>query len=167
MGRRAATVEYLERLIVWAGGRKQFLLATGIRGPNLTAYLNGSKNIGWKRLQTATQEVFGVPPAFIPVVEGFNLTEASPTVADLSHEPGVYALFDSAMRLLYFGKATDLYAETHQTLRRSAPEVRPWTGARNLTFRTIFSNLPIGLSHRAWRRCLPPRRGGAWGSDSS
>jgi hypothetical protein len=41
------------------------------------------------------------------------------------------------MRLLYYGKATNLRAEVAQTLRRKVGEVRPWTGAKNLTFKQV------------------------------
>jgi len=96
--------------------------------------LNGSKAISWKRLRTATREVFGEPPAFVPVVEGFDLAQGPPRHADLPNEPGIYALFDSAMRLIYYGKATSLYAEVRQTLSRHVSDVKPWTGTRDLTF---------------------------------
>jgi hypothetical protein len=142
MPRRAATVEYLERLVEWAGGRPSLCRKTGIAPQNLAAYLNGSKSISWKRLRTATAEVFGEPPAFQPVVEGYDLrVEGLPDLPELPREPGIYGLFDSAMRALYFGKATSLYAEVRQTLGRRVGEVRPWTGAKNLTFREVTAYL--------------------------
>jgi hypothetical protein len=41
------------------------------------------------------------------------------------------------MQLLYIGKATDLYAETRQTLKRQVQEVRPWKGSKRPTFREV------------------------------
>ena len=41
------------------------------------------------------------------------------------------------MRTLYYGKAANLYTEVRQTLGRRIKEVRPWTGARNLSFLDI------------------------------
>jgi hypothetical protein len=138
MARRAATIEYLERLVDWAGGRAEFCAATGITQPNLSSYLSGNKPVAWKRLRTATSEVFGTPPAFVPVIEGYNLIEKGlPSLGDLPHVPGIYGLFDSAMRVLYYGKATSLYAEVRQTLRRKVADVRPWVGKKNLTLREI------------------------------
>jgi hypothetical protein len=78
MGRRASTVEYLHRLIGWAGGRKEFTHKTGIYASDVSHYLNGKKIITWKRLWTATEQVFGEPPAFIPQIEGWNLFDNGP-----------------------------------------------------------------------------------------
>ena len=138
MARKAATVEYLERLVQWAGSRQAFLRMTRIAGPNLTAYLKGTKSISWKRLQHATGQVFGEPPAFQPILEGYDLrANGLPTMVKLPSEPGLYGLFDSAMRVIYYGKATSLYHELRQTLKRRVGEVRPWAGAKNLTFRSV------------------------------
>lgn len=142
MGRKAATIEYLERLVEWAGSRANFASLTGIAQPNLTAYLNGGKRIAWKRLKSATQEVLGRAPAFLPIIEGYDLrAHGKPTLGVLPAEPGLYALYDSAMRVLYYGKATSLYAEVRQTLDRHVAEVRPWSGAKNLTFQQITAYL--------------------------
>jgi hypothetical protein len=35
MGRKAATIEYLDRLVEWAGSRTAFCRLTGIKQPNL------------------------------------------------------------------------------------------------------------------------------------
>jgi hypothetical protein len=138
MARKAATIEYLERLVTWSGGRPSFCAKTGIKASNLSAYINGTKRISWDALENASKKVFGEPPAFLPVVEGFNLkTSGLPTMAQLPTEPGIYALYDSAMRVIYFGKATSLYMEVRQTLKRHVAEVRPWTGSKSLTFRDI------------------------------
>jgi hypothetical protein len=136
MGRKRATVEYLEKLVEFAGGRREFCRRTGILSPNLTAYLNATKSVSWDRLERASTRVFGEPPAFVPVVEGRDLRE-HPSLAVLPTGGGIYGLFDSAMRLLYYGKATNLRAEVAQTLRRKVGEVRPWTGAKNLTFKQV------------------------------
>src|SRR5271166_812063 len=45
MGRQAATIEYLEKLVYWAGGTKAFCQKTGVHQPNLSAYLAGYKRI--------------------------------------------------------------------------------------------------------------------------
>lgn len=138
MPRKRATIEFLERLVDWAGGRPAFCKLTGIHQPNLTSYLNGTKSISWKRLRKAVEHVFGIPPAFQPIVEGFDVAENGlPSLADVPKEPGIYALYDSAMRVIYYGRATSLYAEVRQTLNRRVAEVRPWTGQKNLTFLSI------------------------------
>ena len=137
MARKAGTVEYLERLVGWAGGRTSFLRLTGISPPNLTSYLNGSKNITWDRLRKAASHVYGEPPAFIPIFEGYDLASGLPTLDEIGKVPGIYAFFDSAMKVIYFGKAASLYEEVRQTLKRKVAEVRPWTGAKDLTFREI------------------------------
>jgi hypothetical protein len=138
MARRAATIEFLQRLVNWSGGNVTFCKLTGIKQPNLSDYLSGKKPISWKRIQKCTSHVFGQPPAIQPIIEGFDINaKGLPTVTDLPHERGLYGLFDSAMRLLYYGKATDLYAEVRQTLGRKVAEVRPWTGKKDLTFHTI------------------------------
>jgi hypothetical protein len=137
MGRRRATVEFLEKLVEFAGGRTEFCRVARVRQPNLTAYLKATKSISWRRLKTATSQVFGEPPAFMPITEGHDLRQ-NPAVAEvLPTDAGVYGLFDSTMRLIYYGKARNLRAEVRQTLGRKVDEVRPWTGKRNLTFREI------------------------------
>ncbi|MCA9772719.1 MAG: hypothetical protein KC466_09955 [Myxococcales bacterium] len=83
-----------------------------------------------------------MPPAFVPIVEGFDLRGGKlPPQKLLGPVSGVYALYDSAMRIIYFGKATNLYTEVRQTLNRAVQEVRPWTGAKNLQFKDISSYL--------------------------
>jgi hypothetical protein len=129
MGRPAATREYLTRLVDWAGGQAQFCALTGILQPNLSAYLSGAKNISWKRLQSATNHVFGTPPAFVKVLEGHDYSkDGRPSTQQLPRGPGVYAFFDSAMRVIYWGRARDLYAEVGQTLGRRLAKGRPWAG---------------------------------------
>lgn len=137
MGRQAATTEYLHRLVEWAGGKSEFCRLTGVKAPNLTAYLKGSKNVTWKWLRRKSELVLGQPPAFVPILEGFDLRIRKPTVAELPKAPGVYGLFDSAMRVVYFGKATSLYAEVRITLARHIAEVRPWNGKKDLQFQDI------------------------------
>jgi hypothetical protein len=137
-GRRRATVEYLEKLVGWAGGPRQFCALTDIQRSNLTAYLNSSKSISWKRLQRATEQVLAVPPAFVAIKEGQPYS-AGTSLKFLPTTEGLYALFDSAMCLLYFGKAKNLRAEVRQTLGRKVGEVKPWTGGRNLTFKDVSS----------------------------
>jgi hypothetical protein len=155
MARSAATVEYLLRLVDWAGGKKTFCSLTKITPSNLSDYLRGGKTIAWKRLHTATSQVFGVPPAFVALLEGHDLeTHGLPTLSKLPKEPGIYGLFDSAMRVLYYGKATSLYAEVRQTLGRKVAEVRPWSGSKNLTLREItkyISAYTIARSDEAFR----------------
>ena len=47
--------------------------------------------------------------------------------AQVPHVGGLYAFFDSAMRVIYFGKATNLYKELRQTWQRRVSAVRPWS----------------------------------------
>lgn len=134
MGRLPATAEYLKRLVKWAGGRNKFCALTGIKPQNLTAYVHANRarrrNVSWARLQSATKAVFGIPPAFAPVLEGFDyLQQGRPSIHLLPRVPGIYAFFDSAMRVIYWGKAKDLYAEVGQTLARPVAKGTPWRGA--------------------------------------
>ena len=63
---------------------------------------------------------------------------STPNVSFLPTGPGLYGLFDSAMRLVYLGKATNLRTEVKQTLGRGiGGKIRPWTGARNLKYRQV------------------------------
>lgn len=138
MGRKAATIEYLEKLVEWAGGNTAFCKNTGIKASNLSAYLAGDKSISWKRLESATRSVFGEPPAFVPIIEGHNYYKYGfPTQNQLPRESGIYALFDSTMRVIYYGRATKLYDEVRQTLNRNIAEVRPWNGKKDLQFKDI------------------------------
>lgn len=142
MPRKRATVEYLERLVVWAGGRTPFCERTGINPQNLSSYLAGTKPISWDRLRHATRSIFGEPPAFVPVLELHNLSiDGLPAKSKLGTASGVYALFDSAMRLLYFGKATSLYAEVRQTLEREVDHVRTLVAGKRLKFRDVSTYL--------------------------
>lgn len=142
MARQASTIEFLNRLIEWADGRKEFMRLTGVRSGNLSAYCHGRKSVSWRWLQLAARRVYGEPPAFHPVIEGYDLlVKGLPTASQLGKVRGVYALYDSAMRIIYYGKATSLYAEVRQTLNRHVREVRPWTGANNLRFRDITKYL--------------------------
>src|SRR5260370_39121654 len=87
MARRAATVEFLERLVNWAGGNSDLCKLTGIKQPNLSDYLKSKKSILWKRLHKCAAQVFGPPPAFQPIIEGFDIVNNPlPTVANLPHE---------------------------------------------------------------------------------
>jgi hypothetical protein len=138
MARKAATIEHLERLIKWAGEETEFRRITGVTQANLSSYLRGTKNVTWKWLRKNTNKVCGEPPAFIPILEGFEYSKRGhPNFKSLPNESGLYALYDSAMRVLYFGKATSLNSELRQTLNRSIAEVRPWTGKKNLKFKHI------------------------------
>lgn len=138
MARKAATIEYLERLVEWSGGRKSFVNSTNIAPGNLSDYLSGKKSISWARLRRCNEQVFGESPAFVPLIEGHDfIKKGKPLKSKLTGGPGVYALFDSAMRVLYYGKATNLFTEVGQTLKRHVKEVRPWTGSKNLKFRDI------------------------------
>lgn len=138
MARKAATIEFLTRIVAWAGGRQEFCRLTGVQPANLSAYLSGGKQVSWQWLKTATSKVYDQPPAFHPVLEGYDLSSNGlPKLSALPKVRGVYALYDSAMRVIYYGKATSLYMEVRQTLNRHVREVRPWSSAKNLTFRDI------------------------------
>jgi hypothetical protein len=138
MARKASTIEYLERLVEWAGNRADFCRLTGIGSGNLSDYLNARKPISWKRLHRCTSQVFGEPPAFKKVIEGFEIMfHGLPSKKDLPSIPGIYALFDSAMRTIYYGKATNLYTEIRQALNRKVHEVRPWNGKKGIKFSDI------------------------------
>src|SRR5258708_20860675 len=73
MGRRRATVEFLEKLVEFAGGRSAFCRVTQIQRPNLTAYLNATKSISWRRPKAAACQVFGKPPAFVAITQSHHL----------------------------------------------------------------------------------------------
>jgi hypothetical protein len=138
MGRKSATVEFLERLVALAGGRAEFKRRTGIKASNLSDYLRGKKRVGWDRLGSATHQVCGEPPAFVALVEQWDLwASGDPPKAQVGDVPGVYALFDSAHRCIYFGKATNLYTELRQTLNRTQTKIRTPTGASSERFRDL------------------------------
>jgi len=137
MPRKAAAIEHLERLVEWAGGEKAFCNATGIKRPNLNAYLNGSKRITWDWLRKKTTILFGTPPAFISVCEGMPIRNRALKASDIDDCSGVYALLDSAMKVIYFGKATNLRAEINQALSRKITEIRPWGGGNGLVFSDV------------------------------
>jgi hypothetical protein len=69
-------------------GRAEFRRRTGILQPNLTAYINASKSVSWQRLERATEQVFGEPPAFVPVQEGHDL-RAAPSLTFLPTTGGL------------------------------------------------------------------------------
>jgi len=142
MSRKPATVEHLERLVDWAGGHAAFCRQTGILPPNLCAYLGGTKSISWERLRRANEHVFGCPPAFLPVIEGYDLrANGFPSPRTLPQTAGLYALYDSAMRLLYCGKAKSLRTEVNQTLRRCAKGIKTWPGQGSPRFGDLAAYL--------------------------
>jgi hypothetical protein len=65
----------------------------------------------------------------------------APSVSAIGRDPGVYALFDSARRAVYFGKATDLYAEVRQTLSREVSHVKSPVSAKKLHFKDVSAYL--------------------------
>lgn len=120
-GRRKKTIELLETLIDWAGGKQGFRDATGIRIQDQNHYLNNAKNITTKRLRRAAEQVFGTPPAFVALVERQRLPAQLP--AALKQVPGLYAFYSSSGSLIYFGKASNLHFEINQTLGRRTPSI--------------------------------------------
>src|SRR5258708_37504654 len=126
MGRRRATVEFLEKLVEFAGGRSAFCRVTQIQRPNLTAYLNATKSISWRRLKSAAGQVFGEPPAFGPITEGHDLRQNSRLAEGLPPEEGVYGLFDSTSRLSYYGNTSNLRAVVPMTVQRKEYAVDRW-----------------------------------------
>ena len=113
--RKKKEVEFLQLLVHWAGSRGEFCRRTGVLQPNLASYLGGSKNFTRDRLYEWTSRLFA--PVFHPLAEIRPLDDG---VTDLDGLIGVYALFDSSRRLVYFGQAkTNLMKEIRQTLQRS------------------------------------------------
>jgi len=153
--RKKQTQELLERLVEWAGGSKEFSHRTGIRPPNLYAYLRTKKPkpVSFKRLKRAAEQIFGEPPAFIPVLEMDALKDGMISKKAVGTEPGIYALFDSAYRVIYVGKASNLYSEIQQTLSRRAREIHPLS-SRKITYREITSYVS---AYRVNRSDLPFR----------
>jgi hypothetical protein len=135
-GRPKKTVELLATLIEWAGGADEFRRLTGIRKGDQNHYLASTKNIRTKRLHRAAHQIFGTPPAFLPLVERAPVAATLP--ATLNKKPGVYALFSSSGSLLYFGKATNLRFEIGQTLSRLTPKTLVGgTKVKKVTFRDV------------------------------
>ena len=75
MARKASSIEYLERLVDWAGGNTRFCKLTNIQPGNLSDYLNAKKAISWNRLKRCNEQVFGQPPAFFSDPRGIQLHE--------------------------------------------------------------------------------------------
>jgi hypothetical protein len=123
MGRRSRNVELLETLIDWAGGQPEFERLTKIRIGDQKHFLVANKTVAMKRLKRAASEVFKPPPppSFKALVERAAVPSSLPKY--LSGTAGVYGLFASDGRLIYFGKATNLRAEIAQTLSRWTPKV--------------------------------------------
>jgi hypothetical protein len=113
--------EHLATLIDWAGGKDSFAEATGIRKSDQNHYLKARKKLTMKRLRRAAQQIFGEPPAFVPLVEREAIPAQLPM--SLAGKSGLYALFSSSGSLLYFGKATNLRLEIGQTLGRQTPKI--------------------------------------------
>jgi hypothetical protein len=141
-GRGRKTVEHLETLVTWAGGRTNFQKLTGISAANLSAYLSASKPISMARLHRCAEDILGVPPAFEVLVERELLPKALKDLpAAMSKRSGVYAFFSSSGTVLYFGKATNLLVEIKQTLKRTTP-VRVLEGLKKTkpTFRDVATH---------------------------
>lgn len=136
MGRPAATREFLERLIDWAGTPARFRQLTGINAPNLTDYRSGKKPIAWKRLRTAAAQVTGLP-AFHAILERHDVSGGFPTLALLPNVPGLYAFFDSTLKPIYWGKATKLNAEMRQTWNRVISAKKATGPLRGKKFRDV------------------------------
>lgn len=121
MPRKSHRAELTETLIAWAGGEEAFYQATGIRKADQRHYVAERKGISLKRLRRAAEQVFATPPAFLPVVERQPLPDR--ISVSLKGKSGLYAFFSSAGSLVYFGKASDLYVEINQTLKRATPSI--------------------------------------------
>lgn len=155
-GRRTRNVELLETLITWAGGTAVFEAATRIRSADQRHYLAGTKRMSSKRLERAAREVFGTPPAFVPLAERVAVGATLPMY--LAGKPGVYAFFSSSGTLLYFGKATNLRVEMNQTLgRRSPKRLVHGTSKTTPTFRALavyFSAYEVARGDASFRHDL-------------
>jgi hypothetical protein len=85
----------------------------GKKPTNVSAYISGSKTPGKKTLMTAWRHAFEWEVH--PIVEVREIKDHKQNVPTV---PGIYALYDSSVSILYVGQATNLRAELNQTLNR-------------------------------------------------
>lgn len=151
LGRQTSALETLKTLIKWADGRDNFVAWTGLKSATLNAYLDRSREVPSDRLKRWAECVL-IPylPTFSAVAEHAPLTE----LKEISQNPGVYALFDSAARVIYFGQATQLQKELRQTLARPAPRMYfagNYAGRRFADVTAYFSAYEIHGGDAAFR----------------
>ncbi|AFY02928.1 hypothetical protein [Bdellovibrio bacteriovorus] len=96
-----------------------------IKSSGLANYLNGKSAVSEKTLKKYLEKYFG-NEHIDPLFELAPLASAK----SVPNDSGLYALYDSSKKLLYFGKASRLKVEMNQTLNRAAPK-QLWALASN------------------------------------
>jgi len=117
-GRKPKNVEFLNTLsdVFGYGNVSSFARACGKKTSNMSRYLRGSLHPGNSVLKTSVTHLGEWP------VEAHGELQRIPSnLNELTTDPGLYVLFDSAANVLYLGKATSLRAEVRQTLGRAVP----------------------------------------------
>lgn len=156
-GRKPRQIETLQQLIDWAGGKKEFTERTGVQTGDINHYLNQNKKFSNRLLKKWAFEVCANPPRIIPLAEHLELPTTGPLPVQLAGKSGLYSLFDSAGRLLYFGMATNLRTEIAQTLGRNAPKFYVGNGHQVWTFKDIsvfYSAYEVLGGDQKFRRTL-------------
>lgn len=138
MGRKKDPAIVLNALVGWAGKKPEFCKRTGFLPGNLAWYLQGKRPITMERVGKAAADWFGNPLAAMQQMEWVPIDAVKPFKEKLGSDPGIYALFDSSYRLVYVGKATRMYAEVRQTLRRKVDGIRAGKNSK-VTFGEITS----------------------------
>ena len=156
-GRRPRKIETLQQLIDWAGGKEAFTERTGVQTGDINHYLKQNKKFSDDLLRKWVFEVCSDAPRIVALAEHLELPASGPLPVMLSGKSGLYSLFDSAGRLLYFGMATDLRAEIAQTLGRNAPKFYVGDGHQVWRFKDIsvfYSAYEVLGGDQKFRRML-------------
>jgi len=106
---------------------------------DLSAYLSETKKIGAAAIKKHSARFF--LPAFTPLAEYSPIADVK-TIGDV---PGVYALYDSQLSMVYFGQAkTKVRTEIRQTLNREVAGARKLWGSASK--KPTFSDISTHFS---------------------
>lgn len=115
--------ELLREMVTFAGDNRKFCDKTGMKQSNLSNYLSNKSQMKPRTFLKYAFKLFGEPPAFRILAQYQKPVPKWPT-NDFKNSAGVYAFYDSAFRIIYFGKAKDFYSEIRQRLSMPATNIR-------------------------------------------